>query len=146
MAMPGDIEKKCDDIIYVMSTLRDPRQMERIKIDLPEGTRQILLIKEYNLINANWIDGGKKDSRAAILLTGHHSPSSEVTSGNILFLPRGEVRTPDYDRDRKTLVLFFDIALLQATVEQLSYRHRYAWIGHFSGGHIYGDIHASPTD
>jgi hypothetical protein len=115
--------------------------------DLPEGTRQILEIKNYAMINANWLlssASGKTGREAVILLTGSSTPSSEVVKAYLRFVDADAQKPPSYIKELKRIDLYLDIRSLPMTLEQLKHKNRYIWVGKFSNGQIYGDMHSTP--
>ena len=112
--------------------------------DLPVGTRQILEIKSFALLNSNWKvsdDDPTVSSQAYILLTGAPTPSSEVEKAYLRFVDMAKIKRPIYSKSQKRIDLYVNVQSIPLILKQLKQDHRYIWIGHFHGGQIYGDIH-----
>ena len=117
------------------------------KMDLPVGTRQILSVQKYAMYTANSIDSSANpvvSAQAYIAVSGVPTPSSDVTSGYIRFVDASKLRVPSYTKARKLINIYVDYRSMPQVLEQLTHNNRYLWVGHFSGGHIYGDLHSSP--
>ncbi len=136
------------DFLSTMETLAADlaeAQNKTIVEDLPEGTRQILMVEQVALYTANWrVSASNRTvgSLPYIQLLGTPSPSSQVTSGYIRFVDVADLRQPHYVAPRKQITLFVDYRTMPQVLAQLEQANRYLWIGHFSGGHIYGDLHS----
>ena len=123
--------------------------LPEIESDLPEGTRQILLVDSHHLFTANWVDStqsGKTSSATVVLLTGSNSPSSdkELSKAYVTVIEDGgKVRTPKYVKARGAIYLWVHQRQLENLLVQIHEPSVYCWVGHFSGGHIYGDVHTS---
>ncbi|MEP0990898.1 MAG: hypothetical protein ABJG73_15055 [Tateyamaria sp.] len=114
--------------------------------DLPEGRKQILLVESYAMYTSNWISSAANpvtNSQPYISVTGRPSPSSEVTSAYIRFVDAADIAMPRYSAAAKRIQLFLDYRCMPQILTQLSHANRYLWIGHYAGGHYYGDLHSS---
>ena len=115
--------------------------------NLPEGTRQILVIKTYRMISDNWQDNDQNKNifcSPHLELSGHPTPSSEVVRGYIRFVDPNGLKRPRYSKKTKTITIYMDFRAMPMILEQLKHSQRYLWVGHFSGGHYYGDMHTVP--
>lgn len=85
--------------------------------DLPEGTRQILIVTSHHFISANYLESsasGKNFSRLVLELRGYSSPSSDpgLNHASIVFMihggtdPRGD-RAPRHHRRDSPRNVFF---------------------------------------
>lgn len=114
--------------------------------DLPEGSRQILIVDDFAMFSANWQVSTTNPSvhgQPHIKLMGRASPSSDVSHGYIRFVD-GSLRRPSYSASRKRIDIYMPSWALAQVHQQLSHANRYLWVGHFAGGHIYGDLHSTP--
>lgn len=117
--------------------------------DLPEGTRQILIVKQHCMFSADWLDSaasGKTSSASVLLLLGDPSPHSDQTlkGAYVTFVEDGKnVRQPSYDKARGIIRLELHHRNLPTTLMQLHEPNVYCWVGHFANGHIYGDVHTA---
>ena len=114
--------------------------------DLPEGKRQILIVKSYVMYAASWLASTANPKVAAqpyIQLFGAPSPSSKVEMGYIRFVDVSELRRPTYSAATKRIDLYADYRSMRQVLAQLEHQKRYLWVGHFKGGHIYGDLHST---
>lgn len=124
----------------------DAPNNSKSNVDLPEGTRQILYVDKTVLLTSAHIPSSANPTpgtQSYIVCSGRPSPSSEVTSGVIRFVPRAEIRVPSYSKARKHIQLFVDLAYQPTVLTQLQQKNRYLWIGAFAGGHLYSDLHTS---
>lgn len=113
--------------------------------DLPVGTRQILIVKSYSMYSSNWLvsaSNPKIGSQPNILLAGHPSPSSQVEKGYVRFVDQSELRRPTYSAKDKRIDIYLDYRAMPQVLRQLEHKNRFLWVGHFKGGHIYGDLHS----
>lgn len=123
--------------------------LPEIESDLPEGTRQILLVDSHHLFTTNWVDSsqsGKTNSATVVILTGKHSPSSdkELSKAYITVVEDGEkVQAPKYVKARGAIYIWVHQRQLENLLVQVHEPSVYCWVGHFPRGHIYGDIHTS---
>lgn len=117
--------------------------------DLPEGKRQILIVRGHSLTAANFVESqasGKIDSSTVLLLSGNPSPSSNplLQHAYITFVnDEGKLRRPSYSASRGIIWLWMPLRLLPSVLAQIHEPNVYCWIGHFANGHIYGDIHTT---
>lgn len=117
--------------------------------DLPEGTRQILLVAGHSMITSNFLlntSSGKTDSQAVILLWGNPSPSSDPNLKRIYITfieDNAKVRRPDFNKAGGTIRLWMHCKNMPMVLAQLHEPNVYGWIGHFGQGQIYADIHTS---
>lgn len=151
--MNGDFPTEEDRLIEHLETTSlvdfdlDAERSRTSTADLPEGTRQILKVERHTLINANWIVSATNRTtgvQASILAQGSPTPSSDVNHAYLHFVDAARVPFPRYNATRKRIDLFLDIRTLSLTLEQMKHTHLYVWVGHFAGGHIYGDVHSAP--
>ena len=120
------------------------------EVDLPEGSRQILIVSGHNLITSNFVESqatGKIDSSAVLLLTGQAAPSSDplLQRAYITFVDdaAGKLRGPSYSKAEGIIWLFLPLRMLPVVLAQIHEPNVFCWIGHFANGHIWGDIHTS---
>ncbi len=117
--------------------------------DLPEGTRQILIVTSHHFISANYVESsasGKNFSRLVLELRGYSSPSSDpgLNHASIVFMDDSEkVHCPTYTRASGVIRLWMHYRDLPMVLAQMKESNVYCWIGHFAGGHIWGDIHTN---
>ena len=117
--------------------------------DLPEGTRQILMVSGHSLITANFVasqPSGKIDSSAVLLLTGNASPSSHpnLKRAYVTFVDdAAPIRSPAYSEAQGTIWLTMRFRNLPMVLSQVHEPNVYCWIGRFAQGHLYGDIHTA---
>ena len=117
--------------------------------DLPVDTRQILLVTKHSVITSNSVDStasGITQSATVVKLAGVHSPSSDptLTTAYITFVEdSAKVPVPRFIKKKKgsEIRLWMHHRNLAALLFQLHEPNVYCWIGHFKGGHIYGDVH-----
>ena len=124
-----------------------PKNGKSTDPNLPEGTRQILVIKSYRMISDNWQDNATNKNvfcSPHIELSGHPTPSSEAVRGYIRFVDPSGLKRPFYSKKTKTITIYMDFRAIPLILEQLGHSQRYLWVGHFSGGHYYGDMHSVP--
>jgi len=120
-------------------------QEKTIVEDLPEGTRQILIVSDVIMYASNWRASAANrtvGSQPYIKLVGQPAPHSEVTLGYIRFVDAADLREPHYSSARKQITIYVDYRAMAQVLAQLEQANRYLWIGHFAGGHIYGDLHS----
>lgn len=119
--------------------------------ELPEGSRQILIVDSHRFVCSNFLDStasGKTDSRTVLRLSGQPSPSShpELAHAYITFVDgQGSVPSPAYSRTKGAIFLWLRSSALPAVLAQMSAPRAYCWIGHFAGGHLYADIHTEDS-
>ena len=114
--------------------------------DLPEGSRQILIVSDHNIVSAGYISGGNTNSQSVIILTGQPSPSSDpvLKVAYIMFVPDGDaIRTPQYTKLAGRIDIWVHQRNLQTILTQIHEGNVFCWIGHFANNHIYADIHSS---
>ena len=115
--------------------------------DLPEGKRQILMVSGHSILTTNFLESqssGRLDSNAQVRLSGKASPSSNplLQSAFITFVDdTAKLRRPSYSSKQGIIWLWMPLRLLPAVMTQLHEPNVYCWIGHFAGGHLWGDIH-----
>jgi hypothetical protein len=81
-----------------------------------------------------------------LFLQGNPSPSSDrgLKLAVIQFVNDSDrIRIPQYIAERGTIYLDMRISQMGGVLAQLHEPDLYCWIGHFEGGHIYGDIHTN---
>lgn len=115
--------------------------------DLPEGSRQILKVEKYAMINGSWIVSTANPlvgSIPSIRIDGSPTPSSDATNAYLYFVDASALKRPSYSAAHKRINLYLDIRSIRMTIEQLKHSHQFIWVGHFAGGHLYGDFHSAP--
>ncbi len=116
--------------------------------DLPEGTRQILVVSGHTLISSNFVESqatGRTGGDAQMILRGKPSPSSDplLNTAYITFVADGvTLRRPSYSKAQGKLWLWMHFRSLPLVLTQIHEPSVYCWIGRFAGGHIWADVHA----
>jgi hypothetical protein len=137
-----------EDVIDELRSLAYDQSRSTDAADLPEGKRQILRVTSRTLISSNVLDSvasGKTYSVSVLLLKGTGSPKSdkELKRAYITFVEdSGTVSKPSYSKKKGTIYLWMHYRNLNTVLAQIQKPTTYCWIGHFGGGHIYGDIHS----
>lgn len=114
-------------------------------VDLPEGKRQILHVSSYSMYATNWQVSASNPAvgtQPHIHLKGAPSPSSDVEQGYLRFVDPVDLRRPTYSAKSKRIDIWLDYRSMPQVLVQLGHANRHLWIGHFKGGHIYGDLHS----
>lgn len=114
--------------------------------DLPEGTRQILIVSNHHLFTAGFIDGKKTNSQTVVVLTGQPSPNSDsrLNKAYLRFVPDDAlVPPPRYVASSGTVHIWLHHRNLETVLTQIHEGKVYCWIGHFANGHVYADVHTS---
>jgi hypothetical protein len=137
-----------DDVSSLMESENDKLSGSQDS-DLPEGTRQILMVSNHKIICANYRHSSADPvpkSTIVIELRGYASPSSHqsLTKAFIIFVNDTEkVLVPTYNKSRGEIKLWSHYRNLNAVLQQINEKAVYCWIGRFGNGHIYGDVHTS---
>jgi len=137
-----------EDVLFVREILGGQTPRPPLG-DLPEGKRQILLVRQHHLFSANWLESaesGVTDSATVLLLTGKPSPSSDrkLRAAYVTFVREpAKLRRPSYCGTRGVLRLFMRYDNLPTVLAQVHEELVYCWVGHFGNGHLYGDIHTA---
>lgn len=117
---------------------------QRAEIASAQNTvREILIVNKVVHTVSNFVPSSTQttpDCRAEFTLTGYPSASSEVEKAYLRFVPRAALSAPVYNN--KTIHLFVDETFMEPALATLGHAHVYCWIGGWSNGHIYADIHA----
>lgn len=109
---------------------------------LPEGGRQILIVSGYTLVSSNFQSQSQPvENRTEIVVSGHPSPSSDVTSALLRFVDDRAPSAPQYNGTTKRITLFFPLDRVHIVLAQLAHANRYVWIGKFPT-QDYGDVHS----
>ena len=138
-----------DEMIEEIRQLALGSQRVLAEEDLPEGKRQILIVSGHSLISSNYIESqasGRVDSNAQLLLSGKASPHSNplLQHAYITFFEDGaKLRRPSYSAARGIIWLWMPLRMLPVILAQIHEPNVYCWIGHFAGGHIWGDVHTA---
>ncbi|WP_371153442.1 hypothetical protein [Jannaschia sp. 2305UL9-9] len=109
---------------------------------LPESGRQILIVSSYTLVSSNFQTQSRPvENRTEIIVTGHPSPSSDVTSALLQFVEDRAPSPPQYDSAKQRITLFYPHDRIHILLAQLVHANRYIWIGKFAA-QDYADIHS----
>ena len=116
--------------------------------DLPEGSRQILVVDQHVLFTTGYQPekGKPTESATVILLSGKASPSSDQTlkAAYVTVVADGKtLRRPTYSRAAGLIRMEVHARNLPTLLRQLELPKVYCWIGHFAREHIYADVHAT---
>ncbi len=116
--------------------------------DLPEGSRQILLVNQHVLFTTSYQPkaGQPSESATVVLLSGKASPSSDqsLKVAYITVVADGKtLRRPNYSRAAGVIRMEVHARNLPTLLRQLELPKVYCWIGHFPTEHIYADVHAT---
>lgn len=137
-----------EETIDVVTWLTLDQPWPERSVDLPEGSRQILMVTGYNLFSESFRASAESgtDSKAVVVLRGHASPNSapELKMAYVSVVPDTKnVRVPSFSRAAGAIRLEIHARNLPMLLAQLKESNVYCWVGHFPGGHIYGDVHTS---
>lgn len=111
------------------------------------GGREILAVEAYTLLSGSFhkpgLGGSTTGTEAQILLTGTPGPGSSVRRAILRFVPTDTLRAPRWHPDLQCIDMTFHLSVLPMTLAQLDKPRRFLWMAVFSGGQVYGDLHAA---
>lgn len=144
MPSPADVEALIDAHIKELADLNGwDASAGKDASGAPLPPREILIIDTVSFFSQTAL-AGTVVSSAYLKFLGVPSPSSRVTQGYVRFVDRGEIKTPRYDSNTKTITLWVANDMMPLTLEQCRHRDRYLFIRWFHGGIIHCDLHTTP--
>lgn len=138
IAVEEEIDRQIDHVRDAMNLAGAP------SVTLED--RQILQIRNARYHSAGYKprEAGRPTSQAYVVFQGEPTPSSDVTGGILHFVPDEELRKPSYEMAGKTIHIWVDWIYQPMVIEQLKHRRHFLWMGRFSNGLTYGDLHTDP--
>ncbi|WP_147125396.1 hypothetical protein [Shimia ponticola] len=111
-----------------------------------KSDRQILFIDSVIHHSSGFVErtGAKPGSGNYLRISGRPSPSSDVESAVVYFVPPDQIRAPRYQPTLKRIDLWLNADTMAMTLAQLTHSQRYLFVGTWPNGHVYGDIHTVP--